>query len=304
MANKDYYAILGVGRSASEKEIRQAYRRLARKYHPDLNPRDKSAEAKFKEIQEAYEVLSDPEKRQKYDRFGPAWQSAGAPGGFTYDFGSFPFAGFGSSRTKTGTTHLDDLFERIFEGLGERARGAGQATRGQDIEQPIEVTLEEAYGGSQRVFQLEADGRRKRLEVKIPPGVRDGSKIRLAGEGSPSPLGGTRGDLYLVVSVKPHPVFERKGDDLYCEVAVPLTVALLGGEVQVSTLKGKVVLKIPPETQNGKVFRLAGLGMPSLEQPAVRGDLFARTRVVLPTRLSAREKQLFEELQRLRGEQT
>ena len=288
MAGKDYYSILGVNRSASEREIKQAYRRLARKYHPDVNPGDKSAEAKFKQINEAYEVLSDKEKRQKYDQFGDQWQYADqfaqaggqqAPG---WDFGR------GGTRVYFGEGDFGSLFDDMFSDLYSRRQA--KPRRGQSLEYPVEVTLEEAYSGTTRTLSF-ADG--KRLEVKVPPGVRTGSRVRLAGKGVQG------GDLYLVVSVKPHPTFERRGDDLYVGVAVPLVVAMLGGEVKVTTLKGKVALKIPPETQNGRTFRLAGQGMPHLGNK-YRGDLLAKVRVVLPDKLSAKEKELFKRLGELR----
>ncbi|MGQ9545606.1 MAG: DnaJ C-terminal domain-containing protein [Dehalococcoidia bacterium] len=326
MAAKDYYQILGVSRNASEREIKQAYRRLARQYHPDLNPGDKSAEAKFKEINSAYEVLSDPEKRKKYDQFGDKWEYAeqfaksGGPGGVRWDF------------SKGGTTFeygdlsgLGDIFSTLFgdSGIGFKTNRGPQ--RGQDIESPVELTLEEAYHGSTRLMQLQTEepctacggtgrvgnrrctmcngtGRKvisKRLEVKIPAGVRDGSKIRIVGEGGPGRAGGSNGDLYLVVKVLPHQLFERKGDDLYTDVSVPLATAVLGGEVRLSTLNGNLALKIPPETQNGKVFRLAGKGMPRLNN-ASYGDLFAKVKVVLPTNLSDEERKLFERLRSLR----
>lgn len=330
MAATDYYQILGVSRGASDKEIKQAYRRLARKYHPDVNPGDKSAEAKFKEINEAYQVLSDPEKRKKYDQFGVNWKYAdqfaqastrGGPfSGFRgadnviFDIGDF---GAGSG--------VGDIFETLLGGFGG-TRTSRRPRRGQDIEYQVEVTLEEAFHGSQRVIQVQGEqtcpvcngrgilanapcysctgtGRTlipRRLEVKIPPGVDTGSRIRIAGEGGPGMAGGPKGDLYLAISVRPHAVFERKADDLHTEISVSLTDAILGGEVEVPTLKGKVMLKIPPETQNGRVFRVAGQGTPRLNGSA-RGDLFARVRVVLPTNLSQREKELFKELKTIRG---
>lgn len=300
---RDYYQVLGVSRQASEKEIRAAYRKLARKYHPDLNPGDKQAEERFKEIQAAYDVLSDPEKRAKYDRFGHAWEHAGQapsggfqgegfPGGFRFDFGG------------TGVDEefdLGSIFERFFGGAAAGPRtGYRRTARGQDIEQPIELTLEEAFQGTTRLVEVATPGGApRRLEVKIPAGVREDSRVRVAGEGGPGIGGGPRGDLYLVVSIRPHSLFERKGDDLHLDIDVPLTTAMLGGEVQVPTLKGRVALKIPPETQNGRVFRLAGLGMPHLGGTG-KGDLYAKVRVMLPTNISPRERELFAELRRLR----
>ena len=327
MAGKDYYSILGVKRDASEKEIKQAYRRLARKHHPDVNPGNKSAEAKFKEINEAYEVLSDKEKRQKYNQFGDQWQYAdqfAKAGAQQTPFWDFSQGGAQRSRFEEGD--LGSLFGDLFQGFrpGTSSRRV-RPRRGRDIDYPVEVTLEEAYHGTNRVLSLEAEEpcsgcggtgriqnmpcsvcrgsgvvpRVKRLEVKIPPGVKDGSRVRIAGKGEPSYAGGNSGDLHLVTSVKPHRLFERKGDNLHVEVAIPLTVAVLGGEVQVPTLKGKLALKIPPETQNGRAFRLAGQGMAHLGNSS-RGDLLARVKVVLPAKLSAEEKKLFELLGRLR----
>lgn len=303
---RDYYEILGVTKQATDKDIRAAYRKLARQYHPDLNPGNKSAEARFKEIQRAYEVLSDPDKRKQYDQFGPAWEMAGqAP----------PRDGYGTTRGRphrTETTYdfgdlgdlgddgidLGDILGRVFGGFGGRAET--RARRGRDVEQPVTITLDEAYAGTVRLIEVVGEtGEARRLEVKIPAGVKDGSRVRVAGEGGPGVGGGARGDLYLVVTVRPHQVFERKGDDLHSEIPVPLTQAVLGGEVQVPTLKGRVALKIPPETQNGRIIRLAGLGMPHLSGGG-RGDLLAKVRVVLPTRLTEREKELFQQLQQLR----
>jgi molecular chaperone DnaJ len=326
MASKDYYQILGVNKNASEKEIKQAYRRLARKHHPDLNPDDKSAEAKFKEINAAYEVLSDPEKRKKYDQFGDQWEYAeqfaksGGQERVRWDFG-----GGGKTFEYGDLSDFGDIFSSLFgdSGIGSRMRRGPQ--RGQDIESPIEVSLEEAYHGSTRVIQLQTKepctacggtgrvGNRvcticngaggkvspKRLEVKIPAGVKDGSRIRIAGEGGPGHAGGKKGDLYLAVKVLPHRLFERKEDDLYTEVSVPLAIAMLGGEVKLPTLNGNLSLRIPPETQNGKVFRLAGKGMPQLGNRKY-GNMFAKVKVVLPTNLTEEERKLFERLRSLR----
>ena len=323
MAGKDYYQVLGVSKNASEKEIKQAYRRLARKHHPDVNPGDKSAEAKFKEINAAYEVLSNAEKRKKYDQFGDQWeyaeQFAKTQGqqGVRWDFSQ------GGRTVEYGD--LGDIFSSLFGGAGTGSRTRRGPQRGQDIESSIEVSLEEAYRGSTRVIQLEAEepctacgatgrvGNRvctmctgtggkaipKRLEVKIPAGVKDGSRIRIAGEGVQGHAGGSKGDIYLVVKVLPHKLFERKGDDLYAEVSVPLATAMLGGEVGLASLNGNLSLRIPPESQNGKVFRLAGKGMPQLGS-ANRGNLFAKVKVVLPTNLTDEERRLFERLRSLR----
>jgi len=290
MAVKDYYKILGVDRKASERELKQAYRKLARQYHPDVNPGDKSAEERFKQINEAYEVLSDKENRQKYDKYGEQWQHAEqfekarqqqAPG--------WDFSQQGGRRVYYGEGDFGSLFEDLMGGF-RFDRGQAQPGRPQSQEHPVEVTLEEAYRGTTRTLSF-ADG--KRLEAKVPAGVRTGSRVRLAGKGARG------GDLYLIVTVKPHPTFERRGDDLYVGVSVPLAVAMLGGEVKVPTLKGKVALKVPPETQNGRTFRLAGQGMPHLGKSS-RGDLMARVRVVLPDKLSAEEKELFKKLGELR----
>jgi molecular chaperone DnaJ len=320
VAGKDYYAILGVKRGASDKEMRQAYRRLARKLHPDVNPGDKAAEERFKEINAAYEVLSDADKRRKYDLYGDQWQyadqieEAQRQGRPQWSRRSGPSSG-GFQQFDLGD--LGDLGE-VFGGLF--GRGRARSRRGEDVQHSTEVTLEEAYHGTTRVLQLQTEEpcatcggsgrlvgavchvcqgagaivRPKRLEVKIPAGVSDGSRVRVAGEGRPG-RDGRRGDLYLVISVRPHGRFQRKGDDLHSEVEVPLLDALLGGEVEVPTLKGKAVLKIPSPTQNGRVFRLAGMGMPKLGASA-HGDLFVRVKVALPAELSPQERELLEKL--------
>lgn len=329
MEYKDYYEILGVPRGASDREVKQAYRRLARRYHPDVNPSDRAAEERFKEINEAYTVLSDPQKRARYDQLG---SSGGFGGGLDWEqILSRARAGARNGRSGVGGSVFSDFFETLFGQGFDTTGGApgwqrGFRQPGPDSEQPLEVTLDEVLNGSRRVVTVQAPEvcgacqgrgavggrpcrtcrgrgttlRDRRIEVKIPPGVRDGSRVRLAGEGGPGSGGGPRGDLYLVVSVRPDPHFERRGNDLYCDVQVPLTTAMLGGEVELQGLKGKLRLTIPPETQNGRVFRLAGQGLPDLQTKA-RGDLYARVRVELPTRLSSSERQLFEQLHRGRA---
>jgi molecular chaperone DnaJ len=333
MSPADFYSVLGVAKGATEKEIKAAYRKLARKYHPDVNPGDNAAEAKFKEINNAYEVLSDKDKRQKYDKYGDKWQYAdqfeeaqrqqgqyqnfgGGGGGQSFHFGG-------------DIGGMDSIFDEIFGGGrggfgGGRAR-QGRPQRGQDLETQVEVTLEEAYAGTARTISLQAEepcaschgtGRIanvacsvcrgagfvagvKRLEVKIPAGVATGSRVKVSGKGQPSFSGGPAGDLYLVVKVRPHDTFERRGDNLHVTVTVPLTTAVLGGAVEVPTLKGKLELKIPAETQNGRVFKLGGQGMPHLGR-AQKGDLLAKINVVLPEKLSDKERALFGQLRDLR----
>jgi DnaJ-class molecular chaperone len=299
------YDVLGVKRDATEKEIRSAYRRLARKYHPDVAPNDKAAEARFKEVNAAFEVLSDPEKRRKYDKYGDRWEYADqieeaqrrqSAGAWARQHGAF-----------SGADAFSDMdFGSIFDSIFRRER-AGTSTeglrrRGQDVEVPVEVTLEEAFRGTTRTVSVPArsgNGPERRIEVKIPPGVKTGSRIRVAGEGQPGFGGAPAGDLYLVTTVAPHSRFERKGDDLYVDVNVPVTDAVLGGEVEVPTIDGRVLLKIPELTQNGRQIRLAGKGMPVLGSSGKRGDLYARVRVQVPERLTPEEREHFEALRRL-----
>ena len=316
---KDYYKILGVDKKANEKEIRQAYRKLARKYHPDVNPGDKSAEDKFKEINEANEVLSDPEKRKKYDELSTYYQQYGRMPGA----GAGPMGGDGGVRYEYRTVSPEDLndlfggqspfsdfFETFFSSRfadqpETRTRTGGRrsprATLGQDIESSVDVTLVEAYQGVTRVFELaELDGSSKRIEVKIPAGVDEGSRIRIAGQGGQGTAG--RGDLYLRIHVLPDPRFTREGSTLHTSIEVPLATAVLGGEVRVTTPDGRgLMLRIPPETPNGKSFRLRGQGMPQLGQPDKRGDLYAEVSVVLPTHLNDEQRRLFEDFARSIG---
>jgi curved DNA-binding protein len=298
MDYKDYYTILGVDRGASEQEIKKAYRKLARKFHPDINPGDKQAEAKFKEINEANDVLSDKEKREKYDRFGRDWQryqQAGSAGDF--DWGSYAGGGGGGG-------DMSDFFEQLFGG-GRRSSGGGFNFRvdGQDVEHQVDITLEEAFAGTQRTLQFSnPNGTPRTITVKIPAGIENGGKVRVSGEGGPGRNGGRKGDLLLVANMLRHPRFERDGDDLRLRLPVDMFTMLLGGEAQVTTLDGKTIkLKVPAGTANGKVIRLTGQGLPRLRNIGTRGDLYVTLEALLPATLSDRERELVEELRAMRA---
>ena len=328
MEFKDYYQTLGVSKSASDKELKQAYRKLARKFHPDVNPGEKSAEARFKEINEAFEVLGDPEKRKKYDELGANWrmyeqaqqQGYGAPGG--YDFSGFqgdPGQGGawtinmggspGAYRTMSeeemrelfgNEDPFSDFFKTFFGGGQARGRaGRARTHKGRDIEHDVELTLEEAYHGATRRIAIKDGGHARTVDVRIPAGVKDGSRVRAAGEGEAGSNGGAAGDLYLRVRLRPHPVFERKGQDLHTKVAIPVTTAVLGGEAQVPTVTGAVRLKIPEMTQSGQVFRLKGHGMPAIGKPDERGDLYAEAEIQLPRSLTKDQREHYEALAKL-----
>jgi DnaJ-class molecular chaperone len=303
MEYRDYYKILGVPKAASAKEIKAAYRKLARKHHPDLNHGNKQAEARFKEINEAHEVLSDPEKRGRYDQLGADWGSfrpgtgggaGGWPGGVhvrTEGFGGQDMGGF------------SDFFRTFFSGGARGGEdffssvGGMDEMTGANLEQAVDLTLEEVLHGTARTLAIGGAHGRRRFEVKIPAGVKDGSRVRVAGEGGASARGGgPRGDLYLRVRVLPDARFERREDDLQTTVSVPLTTAILGGEAQVPTLDGPRAIKVPAGTPSGRTFRLRGLGLPRLSAGGGRGDLLAALTVTLPDKLSARERELFEEL--------
>jgi curved DNA-binding protein len=296
MEYQDYYKTLGVNRGADDKEIKKAYRDLARKYHPDKNPGSKESEARFKQINEAYEVLSDPEKRKKYDQLGSnyqRWQQSGGRGDM--DWGEYASGGAGYGANGDS---FSEFFSTIFgSGFGRQTTRDKAPIKGQDLEQPVEITLEEAYQGTERVINR---GGKKRT-VRIPRGVKDGKKIRVAGEGYTGFAGGQAGDLYLVVTIKPHPQFERREDDLYTDLKVDLYKAILGGEVVVPTLAGDVKLKIQPGTQSGRTIRLNGRGMPTLGEAEQFGDLFARVLVQVPSSLTDEERHLFEKLAALRA---
>jgi DnaJ-class molecular chaperone len=371
---KDYYETLGVPRTASEKEIRAAYRKLARQYHPDLNPGDNQAEERFKEVNEAHEVLTDADKRKLYDRFGEDWQryrDAGftgdeqftAPGaaggragrGATFDPNDFSRwstsqgndGGYTFYTTDEGDNTHSDFFETLFGSRSspfDRFGGFGggfsstrartrtpRPQRGEDVEVPVEISFDEAFRGTHRQIQLQVaeqcptcggtgevrgqicptcDGtgvvrRTRTLEVTIPAGIDTGKRVRMAGQGGVGPYGGPSGDVNLLITVRPDRRFEREGDNLRTDVDVPVTTAVLGGEVEVTTPTGRVALTVPAETQSGRSFRLRGQGMPKLKGPkGERGDLLARARIVVPTHLSDRERELFQELRALRQGQS
>ncbi len=326
MEFKDYYQILGVSKTATEAEIKKAYRALARKYHPDLNPGDSEAEKKFKEINEAYEVLSDKDKREKYDRFGSDWGRAQASGGgFNWSQYSTRPGGY---QTNVNVEDIfgagySDFFETLFGGMGgQRTAGAGRRRqqRGQSVEHNIDVTLGEVLTGTQRTLQLEqaetcptcngtgisansicptcngtgiSGYTTRTINVRIPPGVETGSRVRVAGEGGPGIAGGPRGDLMLIVNVLPDSRYQRQGVDLTTTVEVDVFTLLLGGSLKVSLLDGKTLtMKIPAETQNGRTFRLRNQGLPQLRDPKQRGDLYVTVQALLPNNLSDAQREL------------
>src|ERR1051326_4701788 len=331
---KDYYAVLGVQRGASDDEIKKAYRKLARKFHPDLNPGDKAAEDQFKQLQAAYDVLSNPEDRKLYDEYGenwravkagaaappppPGWERAeGAPRGRA---GGFDFNDFDFGRFSTGGAGGFDIFEEMFGG----ARGRGpRRGRGRDVEAELEMSLEEAHRGGRRTLQMQAaeicptcggpglkadnicetcggEGqvlRPKTIEVNIPAGMRDGSTIRLAGQGGSGTNGSEPGDLYLHIRLRPHPVFTVKGDDLETELPIAPWEAVLGAKVEAPTIDGKVELTIPAGAKNEQRLRLRGQGLN--KRKGGRGDGYVRLKIVVPRDVSAEERRLYEELKRV-----
>lgn len=332
MEFKDYYQTLGVAKNASDKDLKQAYRKLARKHHPDVNPGDKAAESKFKEINEAYEVLGDPAKRRKYDELGANWrmyeqaQQQGHPPGGPFGAGANPFGGAGGAWTinmggggggyRTMSEEemheifgnedpFSDFFKTFFGGGGAGPQGepgrartrSPRAQKGRDIEHEVELTLEEAFHGATRRISIKQGGHARSVDVRIPAGVRDGARVRAAGEGETGGAGGASGDLFLRVKLKPHPVFERNGSDLRTRVAVPVTTAVLGGEANVPTITGSVRLKIPETTQNGQIFRLKGHGMPTVGKPDERGDLYAAAEIQLPRAVTREQRKHWEALQ-------
>ena len=322
---KDYYTTLGVSKTATDKEIKQAFRKLARKYHPDVNPGDKGAEARFKEVNEANEVLSDPQKRKKYDELGANWRAyenappgAGGPFGGSWSTKGGPFEsgqGPGGFRSMTqeeveamfggagDASPFSDFFNTFFGGMGgeepagARGRGRPRSRKGQDVEHPFELDLEDAIKGSVQRLQLRHDGHARTVEVRIPAGVTDGSRVRVAGEGGRGTGSAASGDLFLRVQLKPHPVFDVKGRDVYTRARVPVPIAVLGGEVDVVTPEHKTLrLKLPAGTQSGQKFRLRGHGLPAVGKPDERGDLYANVEVDIPKTLSDEERKHYDAL--------
>jgi len=294
MEYTDYYKILGVSKSASEEEIKKAYRKLARKLHPDLNPNDKDAHKKFQQINEANEVLSDPEKRKKYDQYGEDWKNAGQfeqsarPGGRS---GSYRRAGGEGSFSDFDGGEYSDFFEQMF-GSGRRSA----KFRGQDYQAELRLSLRDAAKTHSQTLTINE----KNIRITIPAGVEDGQVIRLRDHGAPGVNGGPNGDLYITFRIEPDPVFKRAGNDLYITVNIDLYAAVLGGEEMIDTLDGKIKLKINPGTQNGTRARLKGKGFPIYKQAGHFGDLFVTYHVLLPQNLTPRQKELFTELSKLK----
>ncbi|MCI0449815.1 MAG: DnaJ domain-containing protein [Chlorobi bacterium] len=310
MEYKDYYKMLGVSKSATQDEIKKAYRKLAVKYHPDKNPGDKTAEAKFKEINEANEVLSDSEKRKRYDELGANWKyyQQGSQGGFDwskyqkqYGGGSQSFyTDFGDLGSAFGDGGFSDFFEAFFgrEGFGgTRQRSRSASFKGEDLQAQLSITLEEAYKGVEKIFEING----QKIKLKIKKGAYDGQILKLPGKGNPGTSGGLNGDLFITIIIQRHPLYNRIDDDLYMDLPVDIYTAVLGGKADVNTLKGKIKVTILPETSNGKTLRLAGMGMPRYGKENEYGDLYIKVNPQTPKNLSQAEIKLFKKLASLRG---
>ncbi len=327
MDYKDYYKLLGVAKNATQDDIKKAYRKLARQYHPDANPGNKQAEDKFKEIGEAYEVLKDPEKRSRYDQLGSNWKqfsrAGGQPGwqgwpggaqgqGYSYDFSGSDFgfqdlgSGFSDFFEMFFGRGSDERYSTIFGGAGQRTAGGRQGAagsqqqrrnfwrnsapqKGQDYQYDLNITLREAYFGTQRAISLQKEGKLRTVSVKVPKGIKDGGKIRVKGEGGTGPRGAEAGDLYLAVHLIPHHFFTVKGDDLYCELPVTFMEAIFGAKIDVPTFTGTVSMKLPAHTQTGKTLRLKGRGMPKLRS-SEPGDLYVKIKIIVPSELNDEQK--------------
>jgi curved DNA-binding protein len=305
MEFKDYYKILGVEKTASTQELKKAYRELAKKYHPDKNPGDSTAEENFKNIQEAYEVLKDPEKRKKYDSLGSNWKQAGQ-GNFDEWFrnysrspqgeGTFSFEDIFGGGAEGGFTDFFDLFMGGGSGGRRRQQWRSASSKGKDYEAQLNISLEEAFKGTLKEFDLNG----KRIRVRIEPGTEEGKKLRLKNQGGAGMGGGESGDLYLKIKFEKHGTYEKKGDDLHVKLPVDIYTAVLGGKKEVHTIDGKTInINIPPETSSGKLLRIKGMGM-NIPDSGRRGDLFVRVMVTVPQNLTEEEKSLFKQLAELR----
>jgi curved DNA-binding protein len=297
MDYKDYYKILGVAKTANAEDIKKSYRKLAIKYHPDKNPNNTAAEEKFKEINEANEVLGDADKRKKYDDLGEDWkyqQAAGQQGNNGYrqsnrNAGSYQYA----KSEQFDETNFSDFFENIFGGkYGGSSQGKSSAFKGQDYTAEVLISIEEAYSGTARLLDLE----QQKLQLKIKPGIKDGQVLRLKGKGGNGINGGQNGDLNITIHVAEHPYYKRKEDDLYCDINVDLYTAVLGGQTFIKTLRSQIKVNISKETDSGKVIRIKGMGMPKYDKENEYGDLYAKINITMPKDLSPKETELFNEL--------
>lgn len=306
MEYKDYYQILGVSKTASTDEIKKAYRKLAVKYHPDKNPGNKQMEEKFKEINEANEVLSDPEKRKKYDTLGENWKNYERTGGNANDFDWSRYAGQRKSSGRSasgyefefGGSGFSDFFEQFFGGSFDTARK--RTAKGHDLRLDLDITLEEAYNGTLRQFEVGGE----KLQIRLKPGTYDGQQLLIKGKGGKSKGSSPRGDIYAFVHVQKHPHFQRKGNDLYCTIPIELYTVILGGKATIRTLKGLININISKETENGKALRLKKMGMPVYNQPGQFGDLYGKINIVMPKNLTQKEIDLFNQLATLKKQNT
>ena len=294
MEYKDYYKALGVSKTATEEEIKKAYRKLAKQYHPDKNPNNKAAEAKFKEISEAYEVLGDPAKRKHYDSLGNDWQQTFK----RYSSNPRDFTNTPPNYDQPEGGGFSDFFKTIFNMFGGGAtpeQNLNTRTKGKDYETEMQISLEEAYNGSTRILTVFNES----LRLQVRKGMADGQVLKLKGRGGDS-TAGEKGDLFVTVKINPHPIFQRKGDDLHCQLPITIYLALLGGKATVKTLDGDISITIPPESEHGKIFRIKNKGMPNYDNTTQYGDLFVTLNVQIPKNLTDKEKELIRQLAELR----